>query len=588
MDEPSTDDAVVLHLDGLDPTDSADDPAPLARSLPGIWAGLGVRAAAVGDRVAVLSALRDLVADGLVERRVGRVESLDGRRYVYALTDAGFEQARDIRERVADRRVTVGHEDRSREVCLGTVDRVLDPPAGGAVAAATPADDPVRFEGPADTVADPGAWALANATDGTVRAGPRGVGERFVDRGPELGRFGAVLDAAATGRTEPVLVTGGAGAGKSSLLERGAAVARERGFAVGVATATADDPPYGPVLRALSGVADPERVAEAFDSHAGRPVEDPGERRSRRAALAGELADLIRDTAADGPVMLAVDDLGDADRPSLAVLGDFADRLDDAPVVLAGVVDDTATREGPLGEFLAALDGETRIPLDPLGGDDVAGVVAHLLADPDPPASLVEGVADRSGGNPLLAAETVRYCLAVGDRHDLLASGDDDPSPDPYPDPRDDVPDSVAGIVDRRIDGLPDPAVAVLEAAAVAGGAVHVRVLAAAIDRQVPDLHEWVDLLAGAGLFVRRAGGEVRFAGDAVREVTLDRLEGERERTLHRRIAAAVEDVAEPGDGQTGTWRPPTGPASATPTAWPPRPWRRRPTWPGRWATTRH
>lgn len=560
MTERSIRDAVVLHLHALDREGigTGDDPAPLARSLPGIWAGLGVREAAVDSRVAVLSALRDLAAEGLVERRAVPVEGSRGRHTVYALTDEGGREAGELRERLVDERVTVERGDRRERVELGGIDAVLEPLAGGAVRASAPADvwtETGAAEKSVDgAVVDPLAWAVANATGGAVRADPRRVGDRVAGRGPELGRLGAVVDAAAAGRTETVLITGGAGAGKSTLLERAAALARERGFAVGLATAAGDDGPYGPVLRALTAVAGPERVAAALDRHAGHPVEDPEERRSRRAAVAGALADTLREAADERPVFLGVDDLGDADPASLAVLGEFAG-MHDAPVVLAGTLADDAAAEGGLGEFLAGLEDETRVPLDPFDGEAVAATVGRLLSDPDPPASLVEGVADRAGGNPLLTDATVRYLLEFGD---LDAVQDHDPGPDEdavtgrYPDPGEAVPDGIAGIVRRRIDELPEDAVSVLETAAVAGDDTPGPVLAVAVDRPETDLLEWVDLLTAVGLLVRRADGRLRFAGEAVRQSTLERVPEERQRSLHGRIADAAEAVAtRAGDGAT-------------------------------------
>lgn len=564
MVERSIADAVVLHLDALDdagsgedpggadpegPTEDAtpaDDPASLARTAPGTWAGLGIRAAATAERVAVLSALGDLAGEGLVETQVRAVAGLDGRRTVYALTDAGVERARELREDLADESVTVGGGDDRETVELGDIGRVVDGlPAGPPDSVRSPAGNGGGAGGSADggpdVAVDPLAWAVANVSEGTLHVGPRRVGDGFVDRRIELGRLEGTLDAAAAGGARTVLVSGGPGVGTSSVLDAACGLARDRGFAVGTASAWGDEDPYGPVRRALATVAGRERVAEAFERHADRSVDDPTDLPSRRAAVYEAVAELLREVAGEGPVALAVDDLDAADRSTLALFAYLADRVRDAPVVLLGAYGDGAGTDDHPAEVFRDLSA-TWVSLDPLDGDGVVAMVARLVSDPDPPVDFLEAVGDRSGGNPLAVEGTVRR---------LVETGAVDPDRDRYPD-REGVaalPADPGDLAAARVDDLPDPALEVLETAALLGERVPADLLVRAVDRPDPAVRDWIDLLVAAGFLVRPDPGTLRFAGGPVRAATRDRIPGDRRRERHGRIAAALDATGHYGPG---------------------------------------
>ena len=159
-----------------------------------------------------------------------------------------------------------------------------------------------------------------------------------------------------------LLLEGPPGVGKSALIERATAIARERGLAVlrarghelerafgwGVARSLLELPLRARAERdeLLAGPAAPARAI--LDASGEAPGSEPG------FAILHALYWLVARLAERGPLLLAVDDAQWADEPSLRFLVYLAGRLTDQPIaVLVGA------RAGELGEgeLLAAAGG---------------------------------------------------------------------------------------------------------------------------------------------------------------------------------------------------------------------------------------
>ena len=162
-------------------------------------------------------------------------------------------------------------------------------------------------------------------------------GPSFVGRERELAQIGGALDGAAAGRGQLVLLAGEPGIGKTSLADRAAAMAGERGFTVlwGRCWEAGGAPAYWPWLdllaelsraldeaalarvlgdgAALLGEIVPELRARLPDTPAGAapPVEE-GRFRLWRAVSA-----LVHEATKAKPALLVLDDLHAADQSSL-------------------------------------------------------------------------------------------------------------------------------------------------------------------------------------------------------------------------------------------------------------------------------
>jgi len=106
----------------------------------------------------------------------------------------------------------------------------------------------------------------------------------------------------------------------------------------------------------------------------------------------------------------------------------------------------------------------SRISLEPLSEEESRSLLAALLAVDDLPPELRQRVLDRAEGNPLFVEEVVRMLIEEGL---VIRQGDRWQARREAADVR--VPDSVEALIRARLDTLPSPERAVLQAASVVG-----------------------------------------------------------------------------------------------------------------------
>ena len=178
------------------------------------------------------------------------------------------------------------------------------------------------------------------------RAAPRPPASGLVERERELTALGALLGDALAGEGRTALIEGPAGVGKTRLLGE----VRRRAEAAGARVLSARgsdlerEYPFGVVRQLLEGVLLDPAVAERAFAGAAAParavferLDALGEGGSDFAALHG-LYWVALNLAAERPLVLGVDDLHWADRPSLRYLAYLARRLEGQPVLLAATL----------------------------------------------------------------------------------------------------------------------------------------------------------------------------------------------------------------------------------------------------------
>ena len=344
----------------------------------------------------------------------------------------------------------------------------------------------------------------------------RGRDKEFACLGEQLGRLRA-------GRAATWLIEGGAGLGKSRMLEAVISAGRAAGFAVG------------------HGVAEPGdaavQLAVLMDALFGGPAA-PLERSSlgpshtspeQRYWLLQDIQALLEQAALRQPVLICLDDLQWADSGTLAALRSLPAQL--APLPVGWIL--TFRPGGGDTDFdrtVAALlrDGADETSLERLDQAAVADVAADVLgAVPD---AAVLALAEGMDGNPFWLTELFsglrdEHLVTIDAGHATLADGR--------------LPRRVGDTMRRRLGRMSPAAQNVAAVAASMGRRFTVAQLAAVLDVPASTLLYPVDELLTTELFTE-CGAQLSFSHDLNREAVRASQPSSAAQALDRQVASAL------------------------------------------------
>jgi DNA-binding winged helix-turn-helix (wHTH) protein/tetratricopeptide (TPR) repeat protein len=379
----------------------------------------------------------------------------------------------------------------------------------------------------------------------TARAG-------FVGRNAELGALWGSLAAAESGSRQLLLISGEPGIGKTAIVE--AFLAGLDGsielVGVGQCHPVGAGEPYAPVLDAIFDLAKGPAAAEVLrrldtvapgwllqlpalidvdheSSLVNRTLGATPERMLREAL---DLFDALA-AVGYGPLVLVVDDLHWADRPTLDLITAVGRRRRPASLLVIGTYRHTDLDDGhPLSATVSELvvRGLARhVRLEPLSLETTTELVAGRRADPPPPDA-IKALHRRSGGNPLF----------LGALLDTAEHGPDT-----------DLPRSLRELVEHHLERLQPADREVIETAAVAGIDFPVRLLGSS--REVDEVWQRCHALARRDQLIafddRGRQGYFHFRHSLYREVTYAGVPHPRRRALHQlvgeRLEATTDDV---------------------------------------------
>jgi DNA-binding SARP family transcriptional activator/tetratricopeptide (TPR) repeat protein/putative sterol carrier protein len=384
----------------------------------------------------------------------------------------------------------------------------------------------------------------------------------FVGRRDELARTQRMWEKAETGERQVLLVTGEPGIGKTALVNQAARTAHAAGALVLFGHCDEESLiPFQPFVEALGHYASLCPIDE-LRSEASGVASDVAmlvpELRRRLPDLAGSSdpgADAERyrlfeavpaflgAIAEQEPVVLILDDLHWADRPTLQLLLHTVRRTPGTPLLILGTYRDTdLVRTHPMAEALVELRRANlteRIPLRGLAADDVIALVAGGDAADAEDRALGEAVWAESEGNPLFVREILRHLTETGavvheangryrSRRQLEQLG---------------IPEGVKEVIGRRLTRLSDEVNTVLRTASVMGREFRADVVGWVNDTPPTAVLDSLDEAAAAGVVAEVPGvvGSYAFTHALVRETLYGELSLTRRVLLHQRVGEAVE-----------------------------------------------
>lgn len=381
----------------------------------------------------------------------------------------------------------------------------------------------------------------------------------FVGRDEDLKRLWGVYEQASSGTSQIALLRGEAGIGKTRLAAELALKAHAAGAAVLYGRCD-EEPllPHQPFVEALqhyvAGCPVPELRAQvsASGGELRRLVPELAERlpelaqpisgdpEGERYRLFEAVAALLRRVAESRPVVLVLDDLHWADKPTLLLLRHLARHARSTALLVVGTYRDTSVAPGhPLFETLDDIGREHRGQRVTLGALDMAAVevLVSLHAGEQAP-DLVHSLLEETDGNPLFIVEMLRHLAESGafegtrgGRASGLRLADFG------------IPEGVKDVIGRRIARLGDSTRRVLTIASVSGRDFELAVLAGASELDPDELVGALEEATRAGLIEEVSGvvGRYTFTHSLIRETIYGGLSALRRALVHRRVAVSLE-----------------------------------------------
>ncbi|HXH22143.1 MAG TPA: AAA family ATPase [Dehalococcoidia bacterium] len=376
--------------------------------------------------------------------------------------------------------------------------------------------------------------------------------------GPLLGReremeaAESALEAAIGGAGRALFVSGEAGMGKTHLLGHVLAVAEESGCLVLSARCSHMEAtvPYQPIRDVISLASGQPGAGEFvrhslylrrvnFESATGD--ETSREPHSFQSELFGEAHKLVQLLSRSQTLVLAFDDVHEADDETIRLLHFLARRIAAERVLLVCTFrSDEAEQQARLAELLTSLRRDRltiEVDLAPLDQQSMSLLVEQLLAPGPVHPQLVREVISRAEGNPFFASEIVHtfvqegWARLVDGRWERRGSGE---AP---------VPSAVKDLLDMRLRRLSPTAQAELQLAAVYGKDIEFPLLSAALGLGEREALEALEECIEASVLEETPDG-YKFRHDLLREAIYSGLTRARRQVLHRTIARLLEDAA--------------------------------------------
>ncbi len=391
------------------------------------------------------------------------------------------------------------------------------------------------------------------------------MGRLFVGRDPELKQLERLWAEAEEGQLRLALLSGEPGVGKTRLAGELARILHSEGSTVLVGRCDEDlGVPYQPFVEALHHLVEhtpATLLGRRLGRHAGELVRIYPDLADRLRGLAPPLrsdpeteryrlfeavAAWLATASSDQPMLLVLDDLQWATKPTLMLLRHVMRSTGPRHLLVLGIYRDTElTHDHPLTELLADFrrqPGAERLALSGLDEADVirfmAQAAGHELDDDG--LTLARVIHAETDGNPFFVREIIRHLAETGGIEQR-----DGRWGTPLPVEELVVPEGIREVVGRRLSRLSADTGHALRVAAVVGPEFDLAVVGAAGELEDERVLCAVEEAIATRLVVEVPGPvpRHRFTHALVRGTLYGELSAARRVTLHRKVALAIEAV---------------------------------------------
>ena len=360
-------------------------------------------------------------------------------------------------------------------------------------------------------------------------------------------------DARSAGRV--VLLTGDPGIGKTRLVAEVARRAHEAGaFVLAGRSPQEALVPYQPFVEALRHYvlnvpfSQLRASAREYGSELARLVPELRRRapdlpppleaqpETERYRLFEAVVGLLGEMSAQAPVLLVLDDLQWADRPTLLLLRHIARAPDHGRVLVLGAYRSTEARAEGFAEALAELRRERLVTQIEVGGlaEEETVELVRMRAGAIASGSFCHALHEETEGNPFFIEEIVRHLAEAGVRADQA---------DARVLQRFGLPEGVKDVIARRLERLDMQAIEWLRVAAVIGRDFDAALLERVVNLDEDEFLNTLDEALAAGLVVEAPArpGRFSFSHALIRETLYEGMSAPRRARTHRRVGEALE-----------------------------------------------
>jgi DNA-binding CsgD family transcriptional regulator len=385
------------------------------------------------------------------------------------------------------------------------------------------------------------------------------IGSVFVGRQQEIDELKSALEDALSGQGRLVMLAGEPGIGKTRTAQELAAYAESRETQVlwGWCYEETGAPPYWPWLQTLRSYIqqqDPNQLRSQMGpsaAHIAEVIPEVGEKlpglepppalepEQARFRLFDSITTFLKNASQFQPLMLVLDDLHWADKPSLLLLQFLARQLRESRLLVVGCYRDVElSRQHPLSETLAQL---SRLPwfqrklLRGLSQEDTRRFI-EAAAGIQPSSGLVENIYTHTEGNPFFMGEVVRLLQERGelsDKYPGLSQGLR-------------IPEGVREVIGQRLNRLSELCNQTLIMASIIGREFDFQLLSIlSIEAADEQLLRALDEALKAHLIeeLPGSGEQYQFTHALVQHALAEELSSSHRVRLHARVGEALEQL---------------------------------------------